>query len=150
MSQWHRERHGPKVCTGCGAEKPIEEYGRRNRTADGRKARCKDCEREAQRRWAAANPAKARARARRSYRNNADTIKARSAAYKRANREKARAHSAVEYAVNVGNLEKPDECEECGTAAEQLHGHHEDYSKPLAVRWLCPRCHKEAHRVAMA
>jgi hypothetical protein len=28
-----------------------------------------------------------------------------------------------------------------------LHGHHEDYSKPLAVHWLCPLCHRKRHAV---
>ncbi len=36
------------------------------------------------------------------------------------------------------NIKKP--CEVCGTIAE---AHHDDYSKPLEVRWLCSVHHKE-------
>lgn len=33
-------------------------------------------------------------------------------------------------------------CEVCGEAAQM---HHEDYSKPLSVRWLCRAHHLELH-----
>jgi ribosomal protein S27AE len=34
-------------------------------------------------------------------------------------------------------------CEKCG--AEPTQAHHDDYSKPLVVRWLCARCHQQLH-----
>lgn len=37
-------------------------------------------------------------------------------------------------------------CEVCG-ATENVEGHHHDYSKPLDVRWLCRRHHKDEHLV---
>ena len=36
-------------------------------------------------------------------------------------------------------------CERGGPAVG-VHGHHDDYYKPLEVRWLCPKCHMERHR----
>lgn len=36
-------------------------------------------------------------------------------------------------------------CEVCGET-EHIHAHHEDYSKPLEVKWLCARHHREHHR----
>lgn len=56
------------------------------------------------------------------------------------------AHSAVNNAVRDGRLSKPSECEWCGDAHKRIHGHHEDYDKPLDVIWLCPPCHKKAHQ----
>ena len=35
-------------------------------------------------------------------------------------------------------------CEICGN--EQVESHHEDYKKPLEVRWLCQSCHRAIHR----
>lgn len=35
-------------------------------------------------------------------------------------------------------------CEVCG--AEKVDGHHDDYSKPSKVRWLCRAHHAEWHR----
>jgi hypothetical protein len=35
-------------------------------------------------------------------------------------------------------------CEICG--AEKADAHHDDYSKPLDVRWLCETHHSEHHR----
>ena len=60
--------------------------------------------------------------------------------------EKYRAQTAVSNAVRDGRLSKPDSCQEC-TATENIHGHHEDYSEPLDVIWLCPTHHKLRHRI---
>lgn len=35
-------------------------------------------------------------------------------------------------------------CEICGET--NSHAHHDDYTRPLNVRWLCPIHHKEWHR----
>lgn len=45
--------------------------------------------------------------------------------------------------VRTGRL-RPKPCEVCGTS-RLLQKHHTDYSKPLAVRWLCQRHHREEH-----
>ena len=51
-------------------------------------------------------------------------------------------------AVKRHKVIKPLNCEDCGHCVEKskLHRHHEDYSKPLEVRWLCPICHGKRHR----
>jgi hypothetical protein len=58
------------------------------------------------------------------------------------NPEKVKAHTAVNTATRKGKLAR-QACEVCGS--EESHAHHDDYSKPLEVRWLCPLHHKEAH-----
>ena len=58
------------------------------------------------------------------------------------NRAKKSAHMAVYFAVKKGKLSKRP-CESCG--AEATVAHHDDYSKPLDVRWLCPQHHFEIH-----
>ena len=56
------------------------------------------------------------------------------------NPEKYKAHCKVAYALRKGTLIKPSSCQECGSIGK-LHSHHEDYSKPLDVDWLCVPCH---------
>ena len=52
--------------------------------------------------------------------------------------EKYAARRKLRDAVKYGKMvRKP--CEKCGN--EKSHGHHEDYSKPLDVIWLCHKCH---------
>jgi len=60
-----------------------------------------------------------------------------------ANREKIRATDILRYAVKKGTIIKPDKCPKCGATDRYIHGHHEDYSKPLEVDWMCFKCHRE-------
>ena len=55
-------------------------------------------------------------------------------------RQNARAYARVY--LNRGLLLRKS-CEECGAEKSQMH--HEDYSKPLEVNWLCRGCHLERH-----
>ena len=71
----------------------------------------------------------------------------RQANWRRANPMKYLAHIAVEAALRRGELVKGP-CEVCNiTEAEgaRIDGHHDDYSKPLNVRWLCRQHHVRLH-----
>jgi hypothetical protein len=57
--------------------------------------------------------------------------------------EKAKARKAAQRAVALGTLVR-EPCEVCST--EEVDAHHEDYSKPLEVRWLCRAHHHDVHR----
>jgi len=50
-------------------------------------------------------------------------------------------------ALSNGILVRPDHCECCGgqTNGLGLDGHHDDYHKPLEVKWLCRACHRNHH-----
>ena len=63
--------------------------------------------------------------------------------WKSKNPEKAKAHKTVENAIKAGKLIRRP-CEECG--APKAQAHHEDYSKPLEVKWLCAKDHRKRHR----
>ena len=58
--------------------------------------------------------------------------------------EKYAAHRVVERALREGRL-KRQICERCGRS-DDIHAHHEDYSRPLFVMWLCRSCHISEHQ----
>ena len=59
---------------------------------------------------------------------------------------KRKAQHAVSVARETGKLVPPFCCEECLSPSDSLDAHHEDYSKPYDVRWLCKKCHHEYHQ----
>lgn len=58
--------------------------------------------------------------------------------------EKESARQLVSKALVRGDLVRQP-CEVCGSE-QRVHAHHDDYAKPLEVRWLCSRHHGEVHR----
>lgn len=62
-------------------------------------------------------------------------------------REKIRGRSggAVHRALRAGTLVR-QACEVCGTSDGRIDAHHDDYAKPLDVRWLCRRHHQATPR----
>lgn len=60
------------------------------------------------------------------------------------NPEKFAARQQVFTAIRTGKLERPTTCQACGGLGA-VEAHHDDYSKPLEVEWLCVPCHKQTH-----
>jgi predicted DNA-binding protein YlxM (UPF0122 family) len=62
-----------------------------------------------------------------------------------------RAQRAIERAIKKGIL-TPMTCEVCGLfpiasdGRRLVHAHHNDYSRPLNVRWLCQKHHHDHHK----
>lgn len=56
---------------------------------------------------------------------------------------KKAAHTATCNAIRTGRLIRQP-CEVCGES--RVEAHHDDYTKPLDVRWLCVAHHVEWHR----
>jgi len=56
-------------------------------------------------------------------------------------KEKARRKARAE--IKSGRLIRGD-CEVCG--CKKVDAHHDDYDKPIDVRWLCRKHHLELHR----
>ena len=57
-----------------------------------------------------------------------------------------RVSDITELAVEKGILINPKKCSVCGEEKAKISGHHDDYNKPLEVRWLCSKCHYEWHK----
>lgn len=53
-----------------------------------------------------------------------------------------KAREAVKRAKKSGKI-IPQPCFVCGEI--KVHAHHEDYLKPLDVKWLCSPCHRAQH-----
>lgn len=135
------------TCRTCGEDKPQDGfYWRRDL---GRPfTECKACHHARTTKWRRDNVERARRISRRAQRKahlvNPGHSHAADRRWIEANREKKRAHQAVDRALRRGDLVKPDACEECG-GVNRLHGHHDDYSRQLEVRWLCVPCHWAVH-----
>jgi hypothetical protein len=56
------------------------------------------------------------------------------------------AHWAVERALKNGKLVHPNCCERCGRIVP-IEAHHDDYTKPLQVLWVCDKCHRLIHQI---
>jgi len=46
--------------------------------------------------------------------------------------------------LQAGFIKRPKNCENCGKECKP-DGHHEDYTKPLMLTFLCKKCHFKRH-----
>jgi len=132
-----------KYCHSCEIEKDESQFYKRKASNDGLAAICKVCQKVYD-----------KARSNHAHRVEARAIYAQTdegklagnrakALYRQRNPEKAKAHAMVARRIRAGHMTRKP-CEKCG-ATEKIHAHHDDYSKPLDVRWLCPAHHKADH-----
>ena len=145
-----------KACKICGVTKPISEFYKHSMTADGLYPSCKKCHCERCKK----NRDKDIKAYRKKNRERCRTEKLKETqrrAYKKAlasgehvrrnkewrdrNPEKYQAYLAVKKALRHGVLQRK-ECVLCG---EKAQAHHEDYSKPLEIIWLCQVHHSNLH-----
>lgn len=117
-----------KVCRKCGIQKSINEFYKRPTSADGRRNECIACH----------------AIRRRKYHNEIYKYKRFSASIRKRDKFKAKAVNVVNHAIRDGKLTRQP-CEVCGNLNSQAH--HEDYSKPLEITWLCVKHHNEKRRI---
>jgi hypothetical protein len=58
---------------------------------------------------------------------------------------KKAAHILTSRAIRHGKLINPKICSVCNST-NLIQAHHDDYTKPIDVRWLCLSCHFEWHK----
>ena len=133
-----------KVCFKCKQEKPISDFYKHHSMKDGRLNKCKDCTKEdvrARRR----RDDSVREYDRRRYQENPERRRKNRAACKEryaADPIRAKARYSLNNAVRDGRIDKPDRCSRCNSKERRIEAHHEDYTKPLEVIWLCSLCHR--------
>lgn len=128
-----------KVCFKCGVEKPLTDFYKHPKMADGHVNKCKLCNKKDVR--------ENRSQKVEYYRKyDKERGNRQGKEYNKEYRErfpkKYAAHVLVNNHVRDGKLEKKP-CEVCGV--ENAVAHHDDYDKPLEVRWLCQAHHVQWH-----
>ena len=118
-----------KTCFKCGEVKPLSDFYKHKGMADGHLNKCKVCTKKDTAKYTKDNPKKTG-----EYKKQ----------WARRNSTKRAAHIIVGNAIRDGHLIRPDKCENCGCSSN-LQAHHDNYMKPLDVRWLCVACHSDWH-----
>lgn len=146
-----------KKCFKCGIEKPLTEFYKHLGMADGHLGKCKECtKKDAINRynvligdpnWYIKERTRGREKFHRLYKHNhsketPEQSKKRLQNFRKNHPEKNRAVGILNNAVRDKKISKLP-CEVCGEIKVQAH--HEDYSKPLDVNWLCIKHHNERH-----
>jgi len=138
-----------KVCKRCNLKKPLADYYRHPMMGDGHLNFCKECTKERVTRHRAANIKRIRKYdvERHQQPKRKRYSRQRVTEWRKQNPEKYRAHAAVAYALRTGKMRRRS-CEVC--RSKRTHAHHDDYSKPLAVLWLCAEHHSARHKMLNA
>lgn len=129
-----------KKCFKCNELKTISEFYKHSQMADGHLGKCKSCTKSDTRKNSRTEDSRNRERERNKTQNRRVHLTKNTKNWRKNNPEKYHAQNKVNYALKIGIIIKPSCCEECGSTSK-LHAHHEDYSKPLDVMWLCVPCH---------
>ena len=135
---------GSKVCRKCGTNKPILEFYAHAQMLDGHLNICKSCVKLRVRKHRFSHD-HVREYDKRRYQDDPKRKRKMSEnakLWRIKNPDGYRAHYLVSNAIRDGRLKKMP-CEICGDP--KGHAHHEDYSKPLEVSWLCPTHHQRHH-----
>jgi len=142
------------LCGWCGERKKFDDMVKDKRRQSGCVSRCKKCENKDQKRnldyyraWRENHREQERVRGLKYWRKHKKQYKI----YEKCRRHsvEVKARQKLRNAITDGRIKKPSICEEC-KSKKILHGHHDDYTKPLEVRWLCSECHGVYHQIALA
>lgn len=164
-----------KACRDCNRVLPLDEFYVHVQMKDGHLNKCKACVKARVRKHSAMNPEQRREYERKRYQRpirkaqmrewsrasrerDPERARARARAYAKRHPERRRestrasrerhpertaARTAVGNAIRDGRLVR-EPCMDCG-ATKEVHAHHEDYSRPLHILWLCRPCHAQWH-----
>jgi hypothetical protein len=66
------------------------------------------------------------------------------AAHRTAHAVRVLCRQTLKNAVLLGKVRRPERCEACGSVVTDgvVEAHHEDYTRPFFVEWLCKSCHE--------
>ena len=148
-----------KECFKCNKAKPLSDFYKHPQMGDGHLNKCKECAKKDVLQHRGENIDRIRAYDRErdtlphrvALRNEYQKTKAGKIAGNRAKRKYIKNHpirkaaqALLANAVKSGKITK-EPCSVCGSTY-RIHGHHEDYYKPLEVIWFCPKHHSAYHK----
>lgn len=138
------EHNHMKICFKCGKQKSLTMFYRHPKMGDGRLGKCKECTKKDVSENYRANIDHYVAYERDRYKAPERRKKMLEYQQKRRSNRPGRTKCAyaVSNAIRDGRLIK-QACEVCGN--EKSQAHHDDYRRPLVVRWLCRKHHLEHH-----
>lgn len=134
------EDYSLKQCFKCGEVKALSAFYKHKGMADGRVNKCKECNKKDVKGSRERNIEKVREYDRKRGNRMPNSYQKE---YRKRYPRKARARRMVAYHIKKGDLRHMP-CEVCGET-ENIHAHHDDYSQPLNVRWLCAAHHHQWH-----
>lgn len=133
-----------KICSNCTLSKPLEMFSSFKRAPDGKHYWCKECVKsynKSYKKTARGRAATQRCNAKYEASKKGKETRLKSAIKRRENYpEKTRAQRRAQYKIKT-----VEPCEQCGSSGRTVR-HHDDYTKPLDIRWLCHPCHYEWHK----
>jgi hypothetical protein len=134
-----------KKCFACLETKPLSDFYKHPKMADGHLGKCKECQKSASIKNRLDNVERYREydRARGKLPHRVASAIAQSKKWRAEDSRRARCHNAVAKALKSGKLQ-PEPCTVCGS--ENAVAHHTSYDHPLDVVWVCQVHHKELHR----
>jgi hypothetical protein len=173
MKHYVMTTESTKYCWKCKQSKPLDDFGRNRSKSDGLQSECKECVREYNRRYNKKNKEVLLIKMKEYRQSNIDKLRKRGREYSRSDKGRTarlryyasnkeqfagrvrkhnenhpgryKARYQFRNAVKLGKIMRPKSCSLCGKRCKP-HGHHEDYSKPFDVVWVCRKCHGILHR----
>ena len=133
-----------KQCFKCKSTKPLSDFYRHPMMADGHVNKCKECNKfdNAINRCKKVEYYREYDKSRAKLKHRIELADEVNRLYRLKDPRITKCANAVARAIRRGILTRHP-CERCGS--QKSLGHHESYSRPLDVTWLCQACHKARH-----
>lgn len=137
-----------KTCFKCGIEKPLFDFYKHKKMADGHLNKCKECAKSdvhQHRHGKGRKKVLAYDKARSSRPDRVELRKRVNADWVAKYPMRRAAHMALQSAIRSGLVQKWPACAVPDCCSTRPVAHHPDYDRPLDVVWLCQAHHKQAH-----
>ncbi len=148
-------------CRLCKQHLPLNRFYKNTSKENGHDSVCKICDKERSKAYYYAHRNKVIQRHRSYYCSHQEKIRDASReyyklhrkqclindnTYDKANPEKKRCRNITQGAIRRGKIIVGD-CDNCKASSNEtmIHAHHEDYTQPMMIIWLCASCHSRKH-----